>query len=71
MTIEIREGGRKAAFEAPLNAYGAGSPYVRRCSGQGGRTSRRVGLDTSGNRSSNSSCNATSVEFPGRQPSPV
>ena len=37
----------------------------------GDRTSRRVGLDTSGNRSSNSSCHAASVEFPGRQPSPV
>ena len=35
MTIEIRVGDRKAAFAAPLNAYGAGSPYVRRCSGQG------------------------------------
>ena len=28
MTIEIRVGDRKAAFAAPLNAYGAGSPYV-------------------------------------------
>ena len=37
----------------------------------GGRTSRRVGLDTSGNRSSNSSCNAAPVEFPGQQPSPA
>ena len=38
---------------------------------EGGQTSRRVGLGTSGNRSSNSSCHASPVEFPGRQPSPV
>ena len=38
---------------------------------EGGQTGRRLGLGTSGNRSSNSSCNATSVEFPGRQPSLV
>jgi hypothetical protein len=28
MTLEIREGDRKAAFDAALNAYGADSPYV-------------------------------------------
>jgi hypothetical protein len=28
MTLEIREGDRKAAFDAALNAYGANSPYV-------------------------------------------
>jgi len=28
MTLEIREGDRKAAFDAALGAYGANSPYV-------------------------------------------
>ena len=28
MTLEIREGDRKAAFDAALNAYGSDSPYV-------------------------------------------
>jgi hypothetical protein len=31
---------------------------------EGGRTSRRLGRGTSGNRPSSSSCNASSVEFP-------
>ena len=38
---------------------------------EGGQTSRRLGLGTSGNWPSNSSCNSATVEFPGRQPSLV